>query len=123
MTTLCNPILTFGIKRALSEWPNIEFIDDRESCLFTAVVHRKFGEVAISSEKIGEKFGEVAESSEKTDDKILGLVRNNPLVTISELADTLQRSTRAIEKQIKALQERKSLKRIGPDRGGHWELL
>lgn len=109
MITHCNPILTSGIKRALSEWPNIEFIDDRESCLFTAVVHRK--------------FGEVAKSSEKTDDKILGLVRNNPLVTISELADTLQRSTRAIEKQIKALQERKSLKRIGPDRGGHWELL
>lgn len=126
-----------GIKRALAEWPHIEFIDDRESCLFTAVVHRKFGETAESSEKtrdklgevpessekIRDKFGETAESSEKTDDKILGLVRNNPQITISELADTLRLSTRAIEKQIKALQVRKSLKRIGPDRGGHWELL
>jgi ATP-dependent DNA helicase RecG len=29
-----------GIKRALEEWPQIDFIDDREGCLFTATVHR-----------------------------------------------------------------------------------
>jgi ATP-dependent DNA helicase RecG len=29
-----------GIKRALSEWPHIDFTDDREGCLFTATVHR-----------------------------------------------------------------------------------
>jgi len=30
-----------GIKRALSEWPQIEFEDNRDGCLFTAKVHRK----------------------------------------------------------------------------------
>jgi ATP-dependent DNA helicase RecG len=29
-----------GIKRALEEWPQIAFTDDREGCLFTATVHR-----------------------------------------------------------------------------------
>jgi len=29
-----------GIKRALEQWPQIDFIDDREGCLFTATVHR-----------------------------------------------------------------------------------
>lgn len=29
-----------GIRRALEEWPRIEFIDDREGSLFTAVVRR-----------------------------------------------------------------------------------
>ncbi len=29
-----------GIKRALEEWPQIDFTDDREGCLFTATVHR-----------------------------------------------------------------------------------
>jgi ATP-dependent DNA helicase RecG len=29
-----------GIPRALKEWPLIEFTDDREGCLFTAIVHR-----------------------------------------------------------------------------------
>ena len=30
-----------GIVRALEEWPAIEFVDDRDSCLFTATVLRK----------------------------------------------------------------------------------
>ena len=30
-----------GIKRALEDWPEIDFADDRDGCLFTATVHRK----------------------------------------------------------------------------------
>ncbi|MFZ1598454.1 MAG: RNA-binding domain-containing protein, partial [Anaerolineae bacterium] len=30
-----------GIKRALEDWPEIDFTDDRDGCLFTATVHRK----------------------------------------------------------------------------------
>ena len=30
-----------GIKRALEDWPEIDFSDDRDGCLFTATVHRK----------------------------------------------------------------------------------
>ncbi|NLV26618.1 MAG: ATP-dependent DNA helicase RecG [Methanomicrobiales archaeon] len=30
-----------GIKRALEIWSDIELIDDREGCLFTAIIHRK----------------------------------------------------------------------------------
>lgn len=29
-----------GIKRALDKWPQIEFTDDHDGCLFTATVHR-----------------------------------------------------------------------------------
>jgi len=30
-----------GIKRALEDWPDIDFTDDRDGCLFTATIHRK----------------------------------------------------------------------------------
>lgn len=30
-----------GIKRALDQWPKIDFIDDRDGCLFTVIIHRK----------------------------------------------------------------------------------
>jgi hypothetical protein len=30
-----------GTKRALAAWPQIDFADDRDGCLFTATVHRK----------------------------------------------------------------------------------
>lgn len=40
-----------GIKRALENWSNIEFSDDRDGCLFTATVHRKpVGELALAGD-------------------------------------------------------------------------
>ena len=49
-----------GIKRALEHWPDIDFDDDREDCLFTATVHRKelaeATESEIGSEKSSEKM-------------------------------------------------------------------
>jgi len=30
-----------GIKRALEAWPQIDFVDDHDGCLFTVTVHRK----------------------------------------------------------------------------------
>jgi ATP-dependent DNA helicase RecG len=38
-----------GIKRALKAWPGIDFVDDRNGCLFSVTVHRK---VEKSSEEI-----------------------------------------------------------------------
>lgn len=44
-----------GIKRVLEDWPEIDFTDDRDGCLFTATVHRKedigLVELEISSQK------------------------------------------------------------------------
>ena len=44
-----------GIKRALEDWPEIEFTDDRDGCLFIATVHRNedigLVELEISSQK------------------------------------------------------------------------
>ena len=42
-----------GIKRALEDWPYIDFIDDRDGGLFTAPIHRKWQE---GSEKSSEKI-------------------------------------------------------------------
>lgn len=36
-----------GIKRALDLWPEIEFSDDREGCLFTATICRKGNKGAV----------------------------------------------------------------------------
>ena len=44
-------------------------------------------------------------------------------MTISKLAEALAVTTRAIEKQLAKLQEQGRLRRVGPARGGHWEVL
>jgi len=43
-----------GINRALAKWPDIDFIDDREGCLFTVTIRRKvfIGEPELGSSPI-----------------------------------------------------------------------
>lgn len=59
--------------------------------------------------------------SVKSSEKILAFLRRDPELTIAGLAETLSLSTRAIEKALKKLQDDGRLRRVGPDKGGHWE--
>ena len=62
-------------------------------------------------------------SREKSREKIINIIRNNPSVTQFDLSNILQLSTKAIEKQIKNLKEDGIIRRVGPDNGGHWEVI
>lgn len=71
-----------------------------------------------SSEKNRKKFGEKQKSSEK----IIRLIEDNTQITIKELAELLNLSTRAVEKNIAKLKIEGILERIGADKGGHWKI-
>jgi ATP-dependent DNA helicase RecG len=58
----------------------------------------------------------------KTEDKILDLVRDNNTISYAEIVKTLGMARSGIAKQIKKLQEDGRLRRVGPDKGGHWEV-
>ena len=62
-------------------------------------------------------------SSEKSSEKILELLRKDQDMAIFQLAEQIGITTRAIEKSIKKLQDTGKLRRVGPDKGGHWEVL
>lgn len=68
----------------------------------------------------GEKSRE--KSRGKSREKIINIIRDNPTVTQLELSNMLQISTKAIEKHIKNLREDGIIRRVGPDKGGHWEV-
>ena len=93
-----------GIKRALDEWPDISFTDDRERCMFIATVRRK---------ELGN-----AGSAEKSSQKIIELMQNDPAITIADLALRVGITERAIKKQIGKMKEQGRIQRIGPDKGG-----
>ncbi len=100
------------IKRILGG--NVSFEDENDG--FRVVIKRE--------ETITEKYTEGSEkSSEKSSEKILQLIKENPKITIKELAGRLNLSTRAIEKTIFNLKEKSALKRVGPKKGGYWEVL
>ena len=66
---------------------------------------------------------EIPESLQKSTQKILDLIAENPKVTTQEMADSLGIIRRAVAKHIKKLQEQSIIRRVGPDKGGHWEII
>ena len=44
-------------------------------------------------------------------------------MTIGEIAKELNMSTAGIEKNLGNLKKSGEIKRIGPDKGGHWEIV
>jgi len=55
--------------------------------------------------------------------KIILLIQSKPEITKKELSEILNISTTAIDKNIHKLKKLNIIKRIGPDKGGHWEVL
>ena len=113
-----------GIKRALELWPQIDFLDDREGCLFTVTVHRKKADSIANTGESLESSGESSgKSSGKTYERVLAILSRQPQMTIPELAKTIGITTRGVEKQIAKLRETGRLRRIGPAKGGHWLVV
>jgi len=119
-----------GIKRALAEWPEIDFADDRDGCLFTATVHRKpvdelelVNIAPISSPKSDTMSGNRRESVGKASGKILGACREKPSITIPELAELVGITERSVQRNIHNLQRDGWLRRVGGRKEGHWEVL
>jgi ATP-dependent DNA helicase RecG len=71
----------------------------------------------------GKGLGEGGQKGrEKSREKILRLIREKSTITIEEIADALGLSVKGVEKNIKILKQQKLLRRVGPDKGGHWEI-
>ena len=61
--------------------------------------------------------------SVKSSQKILETLRQNPNMSTTELAEQIGISRRAVAKHVAVLQSFGVLRRIGPDKGGHWEVV
>jgi ATP-dependent DNA helicase RecG len=60
---------------------------------------------------------------EKSSQKILVLIESNPIISAKEMAEKFGITSRSIEKHIKNLRDKGILRRVGPDKGGHWEIV
>ena len=50
-------------------------------------------------------------------------MKKNPNITTQEMATSIGIDRSNIARAIKKLQERGLVRRVGPDKGGHWEIL
>ena len=75
-------------------------------------------------EGVGERVGErVGESLSPKRQEILNLIRDDPHISAKRIASEIGISTRKTEDHLRKLQIGSFLRRVGPRRGGHWEVL
>lgn len=56
-------------------------------------------------------------------EKILALLAVRPTLTYAGLAEAVGLTVKAIEKNVRQLKAAGRLRRVGPDKGGHWEVI
>jgi predicted HTH transcriptional regulator len=77
-------------------------------------ISKKTGETEGKTE--GKRVGQAGQ-------RIIRLIQKNPQITIPEMASRLGITESAIEKQVRKLREQEIIGRVGPAKGGHWEVL
>ena len=51
------------------------------------------------------------------------VIKENPKITRAELQNITGLSESGVKKILRQLQQKGLLNRIGPDKGGHWEII
>lgn len=62
-------------------------------------------------------------TSQKTSQKIIDLIKEDPYISTSKMAEIIGVDRRNIARNIKKLQEQGAVRRVGPDKGGFWEII
>ncbi len=55
--------------------------------------------------------------------KIIGLIKDNPTITAKQLSETLSVSPRTVERDLSTLKKKGTLRREGKDNDGSWILV
>lgn len=55
--------------------------------------------------------------------KTIGLVLNDSTLTAEKISGHIEKSKRIAERYLKALQEKRYIKRIGTDKKGNWKVI
>ena len=87
-----------------------------------------FTKAPAKQKGLAEESGETTEKTvektvEKAVEKILALIRSNPQITQKEIMEKTGLTRRGVEWNLKKLKNENKIRRVGPDKGGHWTLL
>ena len=80
----------------------------------------------LINEKNGvvENDNDVVENVEENDtvEQVFNEIKNNINISANDIAKILNKNLRTIQRAIATLKETNRIKRVGPDKGGHWEI-
>lgn len=56
-------------------------------------------------------------------EQIINIIEKQPTISIVAIATRLGKAKSGVQKQIRQLQDMGMIRRVGPDKGGHWEVV
>ena len=80
-------------------------------------------ERGVKDSKVSGEKSNVVETVVENEGHIVELIKNKRSITAKEIAENLTVSERTVQRYLKALQDNKTIKRIGSAKGGHWEVI
>ena len=142
LSSICKSLLPYtaygsGIKRVLKLNPDIIFINDVELEQFKCIILRNTYETGVETEntrvETNNTRGEINNTRVETNNtreeikstrvKIIAILRINSSTTAKELSKKLNISVKGVQWHIKNLKDDKVIRRIGPNKGGYWEVI
>lgn len=107
--------------KALVETRESENLNVFRRFMDRTMVRHLTNDIAAFEESIGDTHSGNAKIS--TSDKIIELLRENPHHTAKSLAKLIGITAKGVEKQLAKLRSEGIIRRIGPDKGGRWEVM
>ena len=65
----------------------------------------------------------IVEKLSTTRAKIVRIIWKNPNATAQSISKEINIASRNVQEHLRKLQEQGVIRRIGPDKGGHWEII
>lgn len=129
---LWQSVILYNWKKAFIAIPTESIIRDHQEEYYQAIENStNLGEstpfiefmLEVILESIQSSVKNSVKSSVNTEDKILILMKQNTIITMKQLAQVLNLTQRAVEKQVAKLKDEGKLKRVGSARKGEWEII
>lgn len=99
------------IKEVMEEY-GISVVFEVSEHWFSVIFQRKI--------ETSKKGGQILSERQK---EILAIIGKKPTITREELCEALKINSSAVQKHMVILKKKGLIKRVGPDKGGYWEVV
>ena len=126
---LTNDIEKYGsgfirIRKAIVDYPSMKFEFHNMGHGFLTEFNYTKQRVTIDNKNEIEEVSEnVVENVVEKESEILNLIKINKTISAYEIASKTGISERTVQRYFKSLQVKNIIRRIGPDKGGYWEII
>ncbi len=118
-----------GIEKIISgfnsEGLSVPTIEIEQRGVTVTILREKFQAVILGGTTDVEQFKIKQEGLEKTDQKtlIIELLKHDPRINRADLALKLGIHESSVKRRLEALVLDGKIRRVGPDKGGHWDVI